>query len=153
MPILTQDAQTLAITEKDKVTLAILQRKQIGEAYLRKREEEKTRSVEQQHVDFAPRQRLGAHWALTETVLEDKRIIVIGPPPYSPDFEPCDFYLFLKVNNALIGTHFQSVREVKPKTAHLMKMVTPNKPQHCFERWKIRMQLCIDKEEEYVEED
>ncbi|GFV32751.1 uncharacterized protein TNCV_3312321 [Trichonephila clavipes] len=40
------------------------------------------------------------------------------------------------------------MKEVKAKTAHLLKMVTPNEPQHYFKRWKIRMQLCIEREEE-----
>ncbi|GFW19927.1 hypothetical protein TNCV_866331 [Trichonephila clavipes] len=35
-------------------------------------------------------------------------------PPYSLDLAPYDFYLFLKMKNTLMGTHFQSVGKVKP---------------------------------------
>ncbi|GFT65401.1 hypothetical protein TNCV_1609311 [Trichonephila clavipes] len=56
-----------------------------------------------------------------------------------------------RVKNALKGTHFQSVEEVKAKSADLLKTVTPNEPQHYFERWKTLMELCIDREGEHVE--
>jgi hypothetical protein len=40
----------------------------------------------------------------------------------------------------LKGTHFQSVDEVKSKTADLLNRVSADDLQHCFELWKIRMQ-------------
>ncbi|GFX27583.1 HTH_48 domain-containing protein [Trichonephila clavipes] len=74
-------------------------------------------------------------------------------PPYSPDLVPYDFYLFLKVKNALMGTNFQFLEEIKAKKADLLKIMTPNEPQHRFERWKTRIQLPINREGEYVEGD
>ncbi|GFU63296.1 uncharacterized protein TNCV_661301 [Trichonephila clavipes] len=91
--------------------------------------------------------------ALNEQFLVDKRINVLKPPPYSPDLLPYDFYRFLKVKNALMGIHFQSVEELKAKSADLLNMVTPNEQHHCFERWETRMQLYIDKGAEHVEGD
>ncbi|GFV86871.1 hypothetical protein TNCV_2198231 [Trichonephila clavipes] len=41
--------------------------------------------------------------------LADKCITVLKHPPYAPDLTPYDVYLFLKVKNSLMGTHFQSV--------------------------------------------
>ncbi|GFV93807.1 hypothetical protein TNCV_367061 [Trichonephila clavipes] len=64
--------------------------------------------------------------------LADKRIIVLEHPPYSPDFASYDFYLFPKVKNAFMGTKFQSVGKARAKTVDLLKVVTPNEPQHCF---------------------
>ncbi|GFW66119.1 hypothetical protein TNCV_1710181 [Trichonephila clavipes] len=43
----------------------------------------------------------------------NKRIPVLQHPPYSPDLTPYDFYMFLKLKNELMGTHFQSVGEMK----------------------------------------
>ncbi|GFU63770.1 hypothetical protein TNCV_3321671 [Trichonephila clavipes] len=54
--------------------------------------------------------------------------------PVHPDIEPYAFYLFLRVKNALMETHFQSVEDVKAKTADLLMMVTPNESWHCFEQ-------------------
>ncbi|GFY27250.1 uncharacterized protein TNCV_2068711 [Trichonephila clavipes] len=92
-------------------------------------------------------------WApLSQTFLADKRVTVLEHPPYSPDLATCDFYLLLKVKNALMGTHFQSV-EVKVKTAHLLKTVTANESELCFELWKTRIQPWIDREGKHVEGD
>lgn len=101
------------------------------------------------HQDNAP-----AHNALSvKQFLADKRIPVLDHPPYSPDLAPCDFYLFPKVKSSLKGTHFQSVEQVKAKTADLLKRLTTDELQHCFEQWKTRMQRCIDRQGEYVEGD
>ncbi|GFX78642.1 uncharacterized protein TNCV_30821 [Trichonephila clavipes] len=83
----------------------------------------------------------------------DKLFTLPQHPPYSQDLTRCDFYLFIKMKNALKGTHFESIDEVKAKTANLLKMVTPNEAQSCFERWKTRMQLCMDREGEYFKTD
>ncbi|GFU43006.1 putative mariner transposase [Trichonephila clavipes] len=83
--------------------------------------------------------------------LADKSITGLYDPPYSPNLAMFDFFLFLKVKNALIRTHFQYGKEVKTKMADLLKMVTTKEAQHCFERPKIRMQLCIDRKREYIE--
>ncbi|GFU30246.1 HTH_Tnp_Tc3_2 domain-containing protein [Trichonephila clavipes] len=52
------------------------------------------------------------------------------------------------MKNELMEKKFQSLGEVKLKTAHLLKMVTPHEPQQRLERWKNRMQLCIDRDVE-----
>jgi hypothetical protein len=65
------------------------------------------------------------------------------PPPNSPDLAPCYFYVFHKVKSTLKGTHFQSVDEVKSKTADLLNKVSAD-DLHSFEQWKIRTQRCID---------
>lgn len=101
------------------------------------------------HQDNAP-----AHNALSvKQFLAEKCIPVLEHPPYSPDLAPCDFYLFPKVKSVLKGTHFESVEHVKVKTAELLRSITKNDLQHCFEQWKARMQRCIDRGGEYVEGD
>jgi hypothetical protein len=68
------------------------------------------------------------------------------------DLVPRDFYLFPKLKSALKGTH-QSVDEVKSKMANLLKKVSADDLQHCFEQWKICMQWCVDRGGEYIEGD
>ncbi|GFW60498.1 hypothetical protein TNCV_568461 [Trichonephila clavipes] len=78
---------------------------------------------------------------------------------YSRDFAPDDFYLYLKMKNAFMGTYFQPVDEnafcdeMKAKMADLVKMLSPNESQNCFEQWKNRMQLCSVRQGEYVKGD
>jgi hypothetical protein len=71
------------------------------------------------HQDNGP-----AHNALVvKQFLADKCIPVLDSP-HSPHLAPCDFYLFHKLKSALKGTRFQSVDEVKSKTADLLNWVS-----------------------------
>lgn len=80
-------------------------------------------------------------------------MFILQHPPYSPDLAPCDFFLFPKIKSSLKGTHFQTVDDVKMKTAELLKGLTENDWQHCFQEWQRRMQQCIDAEGSYFEGD
>ncbi|XP_029341252.1 uncharacterized protein LOC115033209 [Acyrthosiphon pisum] len=62
-----------------------------------------------------------AHSAFSiQRYLTEKKISVLQHPPYSPDLAPCDFFLFPKIKSLLKGTHFQTVDDVKMKTADLL---------------------------------
>ncbi|GFW76219.1 FLJ37770-like protein [Trichonephila clavipes] len=52
-----------------------------------------------------------------------------------------------------IGTRFESVEAVKEKTARVLKELTKDDFQHCFQQWKIRMERCRDREGVYIESD
>jgi hypothetical protein len=84
-----------------------------------------------------------------EQFLDDTFIPLLQHPLYSTDLPPCDFCLFPKLKNALKGTHFQSVDDVRSKTAEILNKVSADDPQHCSEQWKI--QWCIDRTGKYVE--
>ena len=77
--------------------------------------------------------------------LAKNNIPVMEHPPYSPDLAPCYFFLFPKIKSALKGTRFESVDIVKAKATQLLNSVTQNDLQHCFQQWKIRMELCRDR--------
>ncbi|KAL4089251.1 hypothetical protein QTP88_024309 [Uroleucon formosanum] len=94
------------------------------------------------HQDNAP-----AHSAFSiQRFLTEKKMSVLQHPPYSPDLAPCDFFLFPKIKSFLKGTHFQTVDDVKMKTAELLKGLNESDWQHCFQEWQRRMQQCIDAE-------
>jgi hypothetical protein len=42
---------------------------------------------------------------------------------------------------------------VESKTVDLLNRVSADDMQHCFEKWKICMQWCIDMRGEYIEGD
>ena len=93
-----------------------------------------------------------AHNALSvKRYLADKRTPVLQHAPYSPDFAPCDFFLFPKIKAVLTGTRFESMEAVKQKTADLLKALTKGDFQHCFDQWKKRMERCVVREGEYIE--
>lgn len=56
------------------------------------------------------------------------------------------------MKSTLKETHFQSVDEVKLKTADLLKRVSADDLHHCFEQWKIRTQRCIDRGRDTLKE-
>ncbi|GFS71034.1 FLJ37770-like protein [Trichonephila clavipes] len=94
------------------------------------------------------------HYTGWATLLDMRAFIpVLEHPPYSPDLAPCDFYLFPKVKSALKGTRFESVEAVKEKAARVLKELTKDDFQHCFQQWKIRMERCRDREGVYIEGD
>ncbi|VVC37276.1 Transposase, type 1 [Cinara cedri] len=99
------------------------------------------------HQDNAP-----AHNALSvKQYLAGKRTPVLKHAPYSPDLAPCDFFLFPKIKSALKGTRFESMEAVKQKTAELLKALTKEDFQHCFDQWKKRMERCVARGGEYIE--
>ena len=101
------------------------------------------------HQDNAP-----AHNALSvKQFLATENIAVLEHPPYSPDLAPCDFYLFPKINSVLKGTHFVSVESVKAKTVEVLNSLTEHELRNCFEQWQHRLQLCVNSERNYFEDD
>jgi hypothetical protein len=77
-----------------------------------------------------------------KTFVAKHKIPVLEHPPCSPGLTPCDFFLFPKIKFALKGTCFQSVDAVKAKVTEVMKKLSEKDLQHCFQQWKICMELC-----------
>lgn len=99
------------------------------------------------HQDNAP-----AHNALSvKRYLAARGTPVLEHAPYSPDLAPCDFFLFPKIKSALKGTRFESMEEVKRKSAELLNALTKEDFQHCFDQWKKRMERCVARGGEYIE--
>jgi len=74
-------------------------------------------------------------------------------PQYSPDLDPCDFFLFPEIKSALKGTRFESVDAVKAKTTELMNKLSEDDLQHCIQQWKIHMERYRDRGRECIEDD
>ncbi|KAG5345622.1 MOS1T transposase, partial [Acromyrmex heyeri] len=99
------------------------------------------------HQDNAP-----AYNALSvKRYLAARGTPVLEHAPYSPDLAPCDFFLFPKIKSALKGTRFESMEEVKRKSAELLNALTKEDFQHCFDQWKKRMERCVARGGEYIE--
>lgn len=93
-----------------------------------------------------------AHNALSvKRYLAARGTPVLEHAPYSPDLAPCDFFLFPKIKSALKGTRFESMEEVKRKSAELLNALTKEDFQHCFDQWKKRMERCVARGGEYIE--
>jgi hypothetical protein len=47
-------------------------------------------------------------------------------PSYSPDLAPCDFWLFLKLKNALHGQRFADIPDIQRNVTELMRGIPEN---------------------------
>ena len=79
--------------------------------------------------------------------------MVLEHPAYSPDLAPCDFFLFDKIKDAMRGTHFGIVEELKGEASRLLKAIPGSDWKKCFESWKNQMRRCIAAEGDYFEGD
>ncbi|PNF25994.1 hypothetical protein B7P43_G06385, partial [Cryptotermes secundus] len=92
---------------------------------------------------------------LVQEELARQQVTVLPHPPYSPDLALCNFFLFHCLKAKLRGCRFQfeSVDAVKAKATQLLKSITQDDLQHCFQQWKIRMERCRDRGGDYIEGD
>jgi len=78
---------------------------------------------------------------------------VILRPPYSPDLAPCDFFPFPRMKGQMKGKRLAAVSEVKKKTLEVLKNISTEKFQKCFQQWEKRWYKFIVSKEEYFEGD
>jgi len=69
---------------------------------------------------------------------------VIPHPPYSPDFAPCNIFLFPRMKCQMKGKHFADVREVKKKTLEVLNNISTEEFQKCFQQWEKHRYKCIE---------
>lgn len=87
----------------------------------------------------------------TKAFLTERKIELMGHPPYSPDLAPNDFFLFPHIKNKLRGQRFSTPEEaVDAFKTHVLELPQSDWKK-CFENWFKRMQKCIDHQGEYFE--
>jgi len=101
------------------------------------------------HHDNAP-----AHTALSvREFLATKQITVLEHPAFSPDLAPSDFFLFSKIKEILNERHFDDIDDIRSNTTAVLKAITQNHFQSCFEGWTRRWHGCIASQGDYLESD
>jgi hypothetical protein len=78
---------------------------------------------------------------------------VIPHPPYSPDFAPCDFFLFPKMKLKLKGRQFDSTEEIQPESKRMLDPLTEKDFQETFQKWRRRWDQCLHAGGKYFEDD
>ncbi|GFW44071.1 putative transposase [Trichonephila clavipes] len=96
-------------------------------------------------------------WLLGEGMLNrflaSKNIPVAPQPPYSPDLNPWDFFLFPKLKNHLKGHHFGTLENIQTAVTDQLKAILISEFHQCYEEWKKRLQRCVASEGSYFEGD
>jgi len=75
-----------------------------------------------------------------EKFLPSKQITVSEHPPYSPDLDPSDLFLFPKIKEILKGRHFDDIdnTSIRSNTMAILKAIPQMQFQNCFEVWSRR---------------
>jgi hypothetical protein len=71
-------------------------------------------------------------------------------PPYSPDLALCDFLLFPKLKNALMGQRFADIPDIQ-RNVTLLRGIPENDFQDCCQQWHHRRTKCTASQGEYFE--
>ena len=94
----------------------------------------------------------GPHKArLTTNYLDEIDVGVLPHPPYSPDLAPCDFWLFPKIKNKISGRPFNRIQDLAKAVHSELRGIPTSEYRECFEKWKMRMERCIQVNGEYFE--
>ena len=74
-------------------------------------------------------------------------------PPYSPNMDLANFFLFPKLKLPLRGTRFQSIKGIKENSRRELESIPENAFKKCFGDWIIRWHKCIISGGAYYEDD
>jgi hypothetical protein len=85
--------------------------------------------------------------------LAKNSITKMDNPPYSPDLEPCHFWLFPKLKNVLDGQRFADLSDIQRNVKTLLRDIPENDFQACFRQWHHSLTKCIASQGEYFEGD
>jgi len=86
-------------------------------------------------------------------VLATEQTTVLEHPAYSPDLAPSDFFLFQNIEEILKRRHFDDTDDISSSTTAVLKAISQNQFQNCFEGWTRRWHRCIASQGEYFEGD
>jgi hypothetical protein len=72
--------------------------------------------------------------------------------PYSPDFAPCDFFLFPKLKKVLKGKGFEATEDIKRNSTKKLLDIPKEEFAKYFQQWQKRWAKCVAAEGNYVED-
>jgi len=78
---------------------------------------------------------------------------VVPQPPYSPDLDSADLFLFPNWKSSLKGRRFQTVDEIEENSIRDLRAVPENTFQDAFQKWKEIWERCIKSGEGYFQSD
>ena len=80
-------------------------------------------------------------------------IETIGHPPYSPNIAPCDFWLFPKLKEKLIGCRYETTEEMKEAVTKVIDTLTQEDFHGAFQKLLERYNKYIAVRGDYFEGD
>jgi hypothetical protein len=80
-------------------------------------------------------------------------ITQVCQPSYSPDFAPCDFWLFSKLKMPLKGRIFQTANEINENATRQLMAIRKKEFSDSRKKWKENWDKCVRSQREYFEGD
>ena len=80
-------------------------------------------------------------------------IKIVPQPPYSPDFAPCDFYLFPKLKEKLRGCRYETIEDTKEAVTKVIDTLTQEDFHGAFQKLLEWYNKCIAAGGDYFEGD
>jgi transposase len=91
--------------------------------------------------------------SLLNEFVTKKGIPVVPQPPYSPDLNPCVFFLFPKLKSHLKGRHFETVDNIQKVVTEKLRALPHKEFQNCYREWVQRLRRRVASLENYFEGD
>jgi hypothetical protein len=76
---------------------------------------------------------------------------VLAHPPYSPGFDPRDYWLFSHVKEHVWGKRFESEDDMNDAVTASLKSPTTDKNRAAIDRLPCRWEKCVDSAGAYIE--
>ena len=83
--------------------------------------------------------------------LQQEKVTVLPLPPYSPDLNPCDYFLFPPLKKLLAGRKVSRRCFVGSAVFQCLKGIPTKDYENAFRMWIKRLQLCIKYQGKYFE--
>jgi len=64
-------------------------------------------------------------------------------PPYSPDFAPCDIFLFPRLKKAPKEHRFEATEDIKQNSTNTLLDIPKEDFAKCFQQWQKRWAKCV----------
>ena len=77
----------------------------------------------------------------TKNFLKSNGIMIIDHTAYSPDLDPCDFWLFSEIKKRL--PERTTEEQLEPLVTEILNSIPKEEYQKTFQKWIERMKLCI----------
>jgi histone-lysine N-methyltransferase SETMAR len=111
-------------------------------------------SIEKKHAECRPKLRTTAAHLHVDNArphtskmsiekIEDLGFILVPQPPYSPDFAPCDVFLFGHLKQHLEGKHFTTEDQMIAAVREVFDKIPLQMSQNVMENWQYRLRRCI----------
>ena len=88
---------------------------------------------------------------VVKSFLASEKVKVLNHPAYSPDLNPCDFFLFPRLKKMLSGNKYTSRSSLGSAIYQYLQQIPKEVYLSAFCNWVKRLQKCVSVKGEYFE--